>query len=362
MIDVSDEAADIMLSGGYTMYTRVESWKGGDLLDDNIPIESGSETVDVTLNVPEAIELTVPRLYRGTNYAPGSDVEHPLACWGQRLRIYVGVGTSSGVEWIRRQWAYIDSTKVDGDAVNISALGLLGLVQEANFISPVAAAGTYGSMLKQLVEPAITVDLTNAPADRAMPSGTTWDSGRLDAVNELLDAWPATAYVNEDGILVVVAVGDATVSSLALSDGIGGTTMAWGGGVTREGAASAVVARGYDSTGSDVSGSAFDRDSGSPTYYLGDFNALPVPFEYFSPLLTTTDECTAAAQTVLARRKTQASRKLTTEAVPYLALQARDAVTVTSETLSITGALGIVDQVTMPLTANSGGMSLGVRV
>lgn len=361
MIDISDTAAAVM-TGGYTMHTRIESWLGPDLLDDDIPVDTGSETNDVTLNVPETIELNVPRLDRGTSYSPGSAVDHPLACWGQRLRIYLGVGIGLQVEWIRRSWYYITDTETSGDTVTVTASGLLGLVQEAGLISPVSSGGTYKSMIRQLVEPALTVDFTNAPTDRAVPTGTTWTDGRLDALYELLDAWPATAYIDQDGVLQVVTVGDTDTSSLDLTDGQGGTTMQWGGSVTRDGAASAVVARGYDATGADVQAVAYDNGTNSPTQYGGPFNQLPVPFLFFSPLLTTVAQCQAAANTILARRQRQASRTIVTEAVPYLALQARDGVTTTAETLGIADTFGIVDKLIMPLTATSGSMHLEVRL
>lgn len=118
MIPVSDQAAAVMVDG-YVMHTRVESWRGPDLLDDDVPVESGTETVDVTLAVPESIELTVPRLDRGVSYSPGSATDHPLACWGQRLRIYLGVGLGSQIEWIRRTWFYITDTDTEGDAVTV---------------------------------------------------------------------------------------------------------------------------------------------------------------------------------------------------------------------------------------------------
>lgn len=363
MIDVSAAAADIMATGDYQMYTRVESWFGSDLLDGDVPIDTGTETVDVTLNVPESIHLTVPALYEGVSYVPGDAIDHPLACWGQRLRINVGVGLAGGtVEWIRRQWCYITDTDVEGDSVNVTASGLLGLVLEADLISPVTAAGQFGAMLRQLVEPALTVDLSLAPTDRTIIGAVTWDGGRLDAVGDLLDGWPAVAWQNEDGVLVVLPQGDSEFPALDLTDGAGGTTMQWGTVVTREGGASAVVARGNTVAGTDVQGVVYDAEDGSPTEYGGLFNPLPVPYVWYSPLLTTGAQCNAAAAVILARRKAQAARRVTTDAVPNLALQARDGITVTSERLGLDARFGIVDQLTMPLTAKSGPMQLGVRL
>lgn len=371
MIPVDDDTANEML-GSYVMAARVESWRDGVLLAEDIPMSSGSETVDITLNVPETVSLSVPRTDRGTVWAPGADIDHPLACWGQQLRIYVGLQTlQRGFVPVRRGLYYITDTSPSDDTITVQASGLLGLIAEAEFISPVNATGTYGSMLRQLVEPALTVDLTLAPTDRNVASSVVWGTGsglldagtgRLDAVTELLSTWPAEAYVDEDGVLNVIPPGDTSTSSLTLTDGAGGTTMRWNGEVTRSGAASLVVARGYDSTGADVQAVAFDDDSGSPTFYSGPFNPLAVPFDYFSPLLTTTGACAAAANTVLMRRKRQGARRITADAVPYLALQTRDGVTVTASDLGVDAAFGLIDQLTMPLTAADGAMRLGVRL
>lgn len=371
MIEISDIAASIMSgqSGGYEMFTRVESWRAGELLDGDIPVASGSVTTDVTLSVPESLTMTVPAYDRGVSYVPGADQDHPLACWGQRLHVSLGVGIGRDmVEWLGREWLYITDAKPDGaDGVTVTASGLLGLIQEAPFVAPVApiCSGnqqTFAQVLLRFVEPAFHVDFTNAPDDRLIPVGTIWDDGRLDSINELLTMWPADAYIDTDGILQVIAVADTSVPSLALSDGLRGTAMAWGSEVTRDGSSSAVVARGTDANGLDVQGVAYDKDPKSPTMYGGPFNPLPVPYIYSSALLTTAAQCTASAAATLALRKRQAARRIDTTAVPHLALQTRDGVTVTAGRLGVVGELGIVDKVTMPLTATDGGMAVGVRL
>jgi hypothetical protein len=362
MLDISDEAFEIMSTGGYTMTCRVESWRGDDLLADDIPIGSGTETVDVTQNVPESLTITVPRLKNGVTWAPGTDIDHPLAPWGQRLRVYLAVQTSQGFEGMARGWFYIVETDCQDETVSVTASGLLGLIDEADFISPYSPSGNFTTIIRQLIEPELLVDFTNAPTDRAVPANTVQDGGRLDALYELLTAWGATAFVDETGTLQVVVAGDTSTSSLSLTDGAGGTAMKWGNKLSRDGAASAVVARGYDSTGADVQAVANDNDPASPTYINGPFNSLPVPYDYFSPLLTTVSQCQAAANTVLFNRRRQASRTITTTAVPMLALQTRDGVTVTSDDLNVDAELGIVDQLIMPLTPGDGGMTLGVRV
>lgn len=368
MISISATAANILAStSGYTMYTRCESWKDGELLDGDIPVTAGTQTTDVTLNVPETAALTVPALYRGTSYVPGNDRDHPLACWGQKLHLSVGLDIGGGmIEWIGREWHYITETDKLGDAVTVTASGLLGLILEADFVAPVppVCAGnqqTFGTMLRKMVEPAIHVDFTNAPTDRLIPIGTVWEDSRLDSLNELLTMWPADVYVDTDGMLQVIPVADTTVSSLSLTDGIGGTAMKWSSKISREGAASCVVARGITAAGVDVQAVVYDTDTKSPTQYGGPFNALPVPYVYTSSLLTTAAECRTSASATMALRKRQGARRLNTSAVPHLALQARDAIIATSEDNRVDHEFAVIDSLTMPLTASSGPMQLGIR-
>jgi hypothetical protein len=92
----------------------------------------------------------------------------------------------------------------------------------------------------------------------------------------------------------------------------------------------------------------------------GPFNPLPVPFYYFSPLLTTSAQALAAARTILARRQRAAGRTLTFEAIPHPGLEAGDLVTVTSTNL--VAAAAVVESLTMPLTPDGGAMTGTLRV
>lgn len=368
---MSDVAASVLsaAAGGFEFICRVESWKAGEPLDLDIPVSTGTVTTDVSLNVPELLTMTVPALQDGVSYVPGFDQDHPLACWGQRLHVSLGVSIGSGqTEWLGREWLYITDAEPDGqDGVTVTASGLMGLLLEAPFVSPVEpiCSGnqqTFGQVLRRFVEPAFHIDMSNAPTDRLIPVGTVWDDDRMTSVIEILTMWPADVYIDGDAVMQVIPVADTHISSLNLDDGRGGTAMKWGSSVSRTGAASCVVARGTDATGLDVQGVAYDVDPASPTFYGGPFNVLPAPYVYSSALLTTTAACTASAAATLAQRKRQAARRLNTTAVPHLALQARDGVTVSADRLGVHNAFGIVDTMTMPLTASTGGMAVGVRL
>ncbi|MEU8717474.1 hypothetical protein, partial [Streptomyces sp. NPDC048663] len=91
-----------VVQGSYTMAMRAESWLGGQLLTDAVPIADGNEDRDRSLAVPEKITLTVPRRDRGFDWDPGADPAHPLAAYGQMLRIDYGIDVGNGYEWINQ--------------------------------------------------------------------------------------------------------------------------------------------------------------------------------------------------------------------------------------------------------------------
>ena len=357
MIELSDEAQSV-LTRSHRRYLAVESWREDELLADAIPVSIGQEEGDRAMRVPERVILTVPRLDRGASWSPVTD-DHPLAANGQRLRVQVGIGLGNGVvEWFQRGWFLVQETTTDGDTVNVEAVGLLTLVDEARLVSPYQPSGTLVSTLRGLVEPAVTVVVDAGVSDRAVPSGVNYDEDRLGAVLELLDAWPAEAAVNEDGYLYVAPATVDSTPVLTLTNGSGGTVIKATGSSGREGAYNAVVARGTASDGGQVQGAAYDY-SGGPKRYGGPFNPLPVPFFYSSPLLTTVAQCKAAAATVLRRKLREVARTFDVEMVPHPALQLGDVVAVTTD--DVTALPCTVEAMRLPLTPGGGSQTLTVR-
>jgi hypothetical protein len=354
---MSDEALEVV-QRTHVVDIRAEAWLDGELLADSIPIAVGNEGRDRSLTVPERISLTVPRRDRGVTWDPGADPEHPLAAYGQQLRIDYGVNVGGHTEWINRGWFLIDQSEVNGDTVSATLVGLLTLVDDAKFVAPFQPSGTLGSTIRSLVEPALTVNVDGALVDRSVPVGMQWDEDRMGALTEVLDAWPADARVTEDGLLLIEPVSDDASPVLAITDGVGGTVVRWQGATSRDGAFNTVVAQGEDANGIQIQGVAYDTDSTSPFRIGGPFSALPVPYSFSSPLLTTVAQCRAAATTRLLNLRRSASRKLTATMVPHPGL-------ITGDVVSVTGA-GLVSQPCMievlSLPYGSGEMTLTLRL
>ncbi|WP_416976725.1 DUF5047 domain-containing protein [Streptomyces sp. T028] len=341
----------------HTMRVRVESWRDGELLADDVPVDTGGEDRDRSLTVPEQVKLTVPRRDRGVDWDPGAATDHPLASYGQQLHISYGVDIGDAFEWIDRGWFLVSNTEPDDDSVSVSCEGLLSLVDEAKFVAPFQPSGTLVSTVRALVEPALTVAFDGTLVDRSVPVGMQWDSDRLAALNEVLDAWPAVPRVTEDGYLLIEPLVDSGTPVLSLTDGTGGTVVRWLGNSSRDGAFNAVVARGEDADGNQIQGVAYDLDTASPYWYGGPFSPLPVPYLFESPLLTTVAQCRTAAQTTLARLRRSASRMLTVRMVPHPGLVPGDVVSVTGA--GLTAQPCVIEKQSLPYAP--GEMQLTVR-
>ncbi|WP_409074063.1 DUF5047 domain-containing protein [Micromonospora chalcea] len=356
MIALSDVATSV-LTRSFRYHCRIESWLGDELLSDDVPIDAASEETDRSLRVPERITVTVPRVHRGESWSPVED-GHPLATNGQRLRVQLGIDIGQGrIEWFQRGWFVIQDSQVQGDSVNVTAVGLLSLVEEARLVSPYQPSGTLASTLRGLIEPALTVVIDPGLTDRSVPAGINYDEDRLAAVMELLDAWAADAWVTEDGYLYAAPMGPSLTPVLHLTNGSGGTIIEASGASTRENAWNVVVARGTAADGGQVQGVAYDVTG--PKRFGGLFNPLPVPYFYESPLLTTVAQCNTAAATVLSRLKRSTTREFLIEMVPNPALQMGDTVSVTTDDYA--DLLCTVESLTLPYRANGEAQMLKVR-
>lgn len=355
MITVSDAAASV-LTRSHRSYAYADSWRGGVLLAEGVPLDSATEEGDRSLRVPERVVFTAPRRDRGTDWTPGTDEDHPLAANGQRLHVKLGVGTLGGqVEVFARGQFLVDRTTVVGDAVSVECVGLLKLIDEARLISPYQPTGTMASTLRGLVEPALSILVDAALTDRAVPAGINFDEDRLGAVLEVLDAWAADGYVTADGYLAVGPATQSMTPTFALSSSDGGTVVTAVGESTRQDAYNAVVARGTAADGGQVQGVSYDLTAAGPKRYGGPFNPLPVPFFFPSPLLTTVQECGTAAATVLARLQRRTSVLLEVTCVPNPTIQLGDVGT-------LDGALCSVEWLSLPyLPGDDEPMVLRVR-
>lgn len=340
---------------------RVESWFGGELLIDEIPVSAGTLNEDRTSRVPERLSFTVPRKVDEFDWSPLGDDAHPLAANGQRLRLSLGVVIDGQPEWVQRGEYVVQNTRVTSQEVQVEALGLLALIEEARLVAPYQPTGTLKSTIRKLVEPAITVVFDAALSDRSVPAGINFDEDRIGALEEVLNAWPAEASMSSNGYLYVYPVKapaalDSVYNFYPESHALA-THVDIGGDSSREGAINCVVARGTASDGGQVQAVAYDT-SGGPHHYGGSFNPLPVPEFFASPLLTTTTQCKSAAQTRLAKKQREHGRPIRITCPPVLWLEKGDVVAVDLDDTPLTYCS--IEALTLPLIPDGNPMELVV--
>lgn len=373
MIDITDVAAGILNGYSFQLHSRLQSWRGGVPLAEDIPAFGILEEDDATLRVPERLTFQVPVEDRGVSWVP-TTYDHPLSWHGQRIVAQVGVSVGNGaIEWMDRGTFLINSAETDSGAVSLECLGLLQLLDEAELkteYQPKASA-TLSTVLRAMIEPGITVDLDDAPSDRTIPTGITWSDNRLDNVYNVIDAWPARMQINEAGSLEVLdPLEDPDISDVVFTftDGAGGTVVEFNASGSREGAFNGVVAKGqYPDTagakaGQEIVATVYDTDASSPFRYGGEFSPYLVPYGYASPLLTTLAQVQSAANTRMRTLRRQASRAVRITAVPHPALKCNDAVAVTSDRLGLAAELGRIEAMSLPHQAEGGAMGLTVRI
>lgn len=356
MITLSTAATSV-LSGSYRYYSRYSSWLGDQLLATDIPVVGGGEDGDRSNGVADRVTLTMPREDRGYVWAPSGNDLHPLAAAGQRIRVELGIGLDgSAIEWFNRGEFPIVDVDPGDDSVGLTCAGLMFLVEEARLVSPFQPTGDLAASIRSVVEPAVSVVFDPALVNRGVPVGMNFEDSRIEALNELCDAWPADYVMTAEGYLYVYSPAASRTPVAMISEAAGGTVVEITGRSTREGAYNAVVARGQTSAGAQFQAVAYDI-SGGPKAYGGPFNPLPVPYFFQSPLLTDMSQARSSAETILARLQRDTSRQFAVEIVPDPRLQLGDLVTLVSA--EYTG-LAEIDQLSLPYFPDAS-MTLNLR-
>jgi len=372
MLTVSTVAAGIMAGSSFRIYSRLQSWLGDTCLSEEIPAFQIVEESDDTLRVPERLTFRVPTVVGAVSWVPTA-FDSPLGVYGQRIVAQVGIGVSnSQIEWLTRGRFLMHSAETDDkDVITCEALGLLTLLDEAQLATEYQpkAGATFGTIIRALVEPGITVDLTAAPTDRAAPNSISWSDNRLDDVQAVLDAWPAQGEISDAGTLKITPVpADPTVGDAVFHfhDALGGTADRYNTSISRDVAYNGVVAKGQypDSAGAksgqEIISVVQDTDPASPYRVGGPFSPYLKPFGYASPLLTTVSQVKSAASTRLRTLRSRGSRTVRISSVPHLALRRGDPVLVTASRLNLTSVPGRIE--TQKLSYDGAAMETVVRM
>jgi hypothetical protein len=302
---------DYGLVTGRTRRLRVtvDSWLAGDVIAESIPIDGGSLTETGDQFVPETLNLSVPRVDNlGRKWRP-TDHLSPLAQYGQRLYVSHGIVRGDGsLLDLGLGWFAVQDWDCDRENVNVTAVGLGQVLADSGLVTSTSppAGATFASEIPRLVDGLLPVSVDAALVDRAVPPNMAWQDDRVAALVELLTAWPARSYVDEQGVLVVTTPYSSTDPAELTLVELGGTVVSNTDSGTRQGLPSLIIAKGEDAGTTNrapVVAYAADTDPSSPTF----IDRYGIKSETFSsPLLTTQAQALKAASTRLANTRRQA--------------------------------------------------------
>lgn len=198
---------------------HLTSWLGSASLG-QIDVVSGSWKVtdEAGVDVPGSIEFSVPATDKWIPVAPN----HPLQGLGQRVWARVDQGDGFRT-W---GWYRLDRPTLAGSVVQCRGRGLLRDVQRYRLTQALQTtpAVTRSSVLRQILAGVLPVSI--GLADKAAATAT-YSEDRLAAFWDIVESWPARAYMSEQSVVIVPAWDDANpgAPTVSLVDGVGETLV-----------------------------------------------------------------------------------------------------------------------------------------
>ena len=286
----------IMAGGILRPVVEVTSWYGTTPLGE-IPVASGTATLDVGSDLLGRLEITVP----GSPEWLPTHPRHPLAAYGQELIVRRGFALPSGgtTGWETLGTYRIASSVPDGGWVTVTADSIDVRLTAARWTVSTRTAGTFGAQVRQICAGIVPVAITMP--DRAAVA-RTWEQQqpRRESLLELCDAWGAVLRM-VDGRLTITPPPTGTTPAWTLTAERGLIGVA--GEADTEMVPNVVVASSAPEDGGVPLSAMAVQDTG-PRAWTSPYGQVPA--FYASPLLTTRIQCLTAATTRLRRYGAQA--------------------------------------------------------
>lgn len=364
MRPASERLAALLAGPQVTYGCRAEAWYGGKLTAESVPVFTGRarftagpiETVEVTLSVPV------------DQYEPLTEPDHPLAAYGQRLRLFIDiVGPTGEVETTPLGWFRIESSLPAGDFIDIVARDLSVEIQRARLTTPrtvVFSSSTSAEDDYPISDAIILLLIGLIPVafldDLPIVGGSVYcDRDRYAKVQELLTTAGAWARVDASGAFTTrLAAGlEEQTPTLTLADGVSGTLTDLKPSANASAGFNACIVQGVAPNGAPVYGGAYLKD-GPMAWPIGNATDSAYgtnPGFFFSPLLRKVADCRRTAESLMRRWNLGASGTFTASCAPDPRLETYDAIRVVKGSVDRTGLIQAID---LPLTATSGQMEI----
>lgn len=340
-----------------------------------IPIKSGDVKMASTTDVKATLECEVPGDYWESVRPYGAElfVERGVD-YGDGTKEYVPLG------YFRIQ--KVDQTSAPAGPIKISASDRIAQLKDVRLIYPYAyPAGLthrelFGRLVNGYTDP--TGSSTGGPnvvaygmyfpvdvpiifdgydGDKAvLPAGTVKDDV-YEFIADIVDARSCVVMFDRIGQMVITSRERApgVPSIYTVKPGKSGNLISASRSLTRDGVYNIVVSRGSDPANLTGYRLAYNSDTESALYWAGPFG--PIPRYYSSPLLKTSDQADAAAETVLSRYKGLPSG-LATVSLPDPSLDPLDPISVQ---IGMTLEDHVIDEITIPLVGQNSGLVIKTR-
>jgi hypothetical protein len=335
-----------------TMFTEMDIVFNGVILENQVPLTSGSANTDRTRNTRYEASVEI-------GMYPWSSL--PVDSKGTRVRLYRGIESIGTRERVQiGEYQVFTYKRTNRGTVSTTLKGLENFLIEASFIRPVTPP--YGTSTIQTIQNLITEVLPDAEfvvtvsTDRLISATGAWEKDRWgDAITSLAGSINAEVYAGYDGRWYIVDAPDLTnlTGQYRIAGGPGGVLITEDRSDTREGVYNAVSvsANSSDQTVPPLWAWAYDDDVDSPTYFYGPYGQR-VRY-YSSQFFTTVDQCQNYATRLLAESLAP-NQTLSIGTLPIPFLEASDPVTLVSEQGYPTADY-LINKTTVPL--DNGGLT-----
>lgn len=180
---------------GGTSTVTVTAWLGDQYLAE-VPVVLGSwEVTDAEDDAtPGTIRFQVPNTPEWRPTAP----DHPLGWYGQTVQLRAGYGAETLPLGVYR----LDRPTITDETIDVTGRGLMCRVEDARFLEPWKATGlTRAGAVRRLLAGILPVAFVGV-VDEALPE-VVEDRERLDALQAVLEGWPARVHVDDSGVAVI---------------------------------------------------------------------------------------------------------------------------------------------------------------
>ncbi len=307
------------------------AWRGGGRRVQRVYVTSGGSTGE-WVHVPHVAyrldarggERTVARYSGSVTFPPGTD-PGLLDPFSARVQVRAGFVVDGAEELVPVGTLRVEDVEDDHTgALVVTGYSLEKAVEDAGFRYPITVEeGSGVATIKGFLGAVDAPVDVRSPRDWSIPR-TVYERDRWAAVRDIATALGVDVYCSADGSFVIApapSLDDYAVVTLSAGQVIVGHRRRR----SRQGVPSVVRVEGSRVGANEVPprGLYVDANPYSPTFVGGPFGEVTV--EYSSPVLTTDEQCNAAALSIWQSRR-GLQRSLSITGVPLDALEPGDVV------------------------------------